>query len=117
MFIRTEIQSGELPAIFQRLFEIVPHRQWERRIAEFKYREQRNRFLGSYFDDKFPIERALGRALEYRKSTGRYPRVTGSPHIHFYELYSFAATLVRVYQRLSATGQRSLAGRLRGGLI
>jgi len=97
MQIATTTYSPDLPAIFRRLFEIVPKDQWRRRAGELHRREQQNPFLTAYFDDKFPIERALTRALLHHKKTGKYPEVDTLTNTGFYELYSFASTFVRVY--------------------
>jgi hypothetical protein len=51
----------------------------------------------AYFDNKFPIERALTRALLHHKKTGKYTELDTLTNTGFYELYSFASTLVRVY--------------------
>jgi hypothetical protein len=70
MQIATTTYSAELPALFRRLFEIVPKDQWRRRANELHAREQTNPFLTAYFDDHFPIERALMRAKPYTAASG-----------------------------------------------
>jgi hypothetical protein len=107
---------AELPALFRRLFEIVPKDQWRRRANELLAREQTNPFLTAYFDDQFPIERALMRALSYHKEKGKYPEIDTVLNTEFYELYSFVGTLVRVHQRLSPAARHRLRGCLRDGL-
>lgn len=116
MQIGTRTYSSELPALFRRLFEIVPKDQWRRRASELRIREQKNPFLTAYFDDQFPIERALMRALSSHKERGRYPQIDSVLDTEFYELYSFVSTLVRVHQRLSPAARHRLRGCLRDGL-
>jgi hypothetical protein len=72
--------------------------------------------LVEYFDDKFPLERALKRAIAYRRATSRYPSMNGPGDDQYYQLYSFAFAVVRAHARLSSRGQTRLCGSLRDGL-
>jgi hypothetical protein len=106
----------ELPAIFRDLFRIAPWEWWRRRERELDAREQRNPYLAEYFDDKFPLERALTRAMAYRRATSRYPSINDSADVQYYQLYSFAFAVVRTHANLSPRGQTRLCGYLKDGL-
>jgi hypothetical protein len=69
-----------------------------------------------YFDDKFPLERALKRAVAYRRVASRYPSIYGSGEAQYYQLYSFAFAAVCAHAGLSSGGQTRLCGYLKDGL-
>ena len=116
MQVPTTVYSYEVPAIFQDISTIVPMTVWKRRGQGLEHLEHANPFLGPYFEDKYPIERSIYRALSYRSKTGRYPRVRGSKAARIYELYSFLNSIRYVYQQLSNSGKTRLRGRLQDGL-
>lgn len=116
MRLSVEAYSQDIPRIIRQLFEIVAWDQWRRRIRELEAREQQIPELAEYFDDKYPIERALGRARAFHKRFGHYPHLTDTTGPQLYELYAFASMLTRVHARLSPAGKSRLAGVLKSGL-
>jgi hypothetical protein len=83
------LQRGDIPATIRNSTEGI---SGGGALASFTGASKKTRFL-AYFDDKFPIERALTRALLHHKKTGKYPEVDTLTNTGFYELYSFAKRL------------------------
>lgn len=116
MRVDTTVFAIELPAIIRDLFRIAPWEWWRRREKELDARERKNPYLVEYFDDKFPLERALKRVVAYHRATSRYPSMAGSGEVQYYQLYSFSFAVVRAHARLSSHGQTRLCGYLKDGL-
>jgi hypothetical protein len=115
MRINNAIHKDEVASLFQKLFEIAPYGLWRRRLSELDNKEKQNPFLSSFFDSRYSIERTFQYAYRYYRATGRYPDVTiGGERI--FDLYSFAAGIVRVYEQLTEIGRARLRGCLRDGL-
>lgn len=89
---------------------------WHNRLQELDRRERENPHLSEYLDDRYRLERALARAVAYRRATSRYPSVRDSDDLAYYDLYSFAATVGRAYPGLSPGGKGRLRGYLRDGI-
>lgn len=112
MHFDTDVHSAELPALFRRFFEFVPDASWDRRFRTFQSQIEVNPLIETYLDLRFPIERAMHRAIEYWTRTGGYPPMEAG----YYDLYGFVATGSRVYARLTNSAKHSMASQLRGAL-
>jgi len=95
---------------------IAPLDLWRRRSDELKERARQNPFLEQYFDEKYSVERTFSRVVTYRKSTGRYPKISRTQDHEIFKLYGFANALTRVYANLSSQAQARLRGAVRDGL-
>src|SRR5262249_3635967 len=88
-----------------------PYELWESRAEELALQERQNRHFTNYFNERFAIERAVYEIVHHERQSGRLPRIDSPLGARCYEAFAFAATLVRVYQRLSHGGRNRL-GRL-----
>src|ERR1700730_6215210 len=116
MRIESRTHRSELPKIFRQMFVIAPLDLWRRRSDELKERERYYTFVGRYFDEKYSVERTVSHVVTYRRSTGRYPKISGTQDHEIFKLYSFASALTRVYANLSSQAQDRLRGAVRDGL-
>jgi hypothetical protein len=116
MQISITINDAELPERLRQIFEIVPKSIWRHRCAALADRERHNPHLSNYFDERYTIERHLGRALAYWSQQERLPSVKGPDGGRYYHLYSFIHVLSWVYPCLSAKGQARVRGCLMDGL-
>jgi hypothetical protein len=116
MKISITINEAELPQRFEEVFKILPKEVWRRRAVELAERERQSPHWSAYFDERYPIERFLDRALNHWSKVGKLPPVSGPDGGRYYDLYSFIHVLSSVYPRLSLTGQSRVHGRLRDGL-
>jgi hypothetical protein len=108
MYVDNEIHEAELPGILRRLWEIAPYGLWESRADELALQERQNRHFATYFNERFAIERAIYEIVHHERQSGRLPRIESPLGAKCYGAFAFAATLVRVYQRLSEGGRKRL---------
>jgi hypothetical protein len=116
MRISIAVNEDELPERFRQVFKIVSEEAWRRRAADLSGRERQNPHLDDYFDERYPIERFLDRAMAHWSQRSRLPPVRGPDGGRYYQLYSFIHILSSVYPCLSPIGQLRVHGYLRHGL-
>jgi len=112
MLFEPKLNEAEIPRLMQGIAKFAPYGLWKKRIKWLEEKIQQNPLLTDYFDREFLIERSYDVAHCYHEVTGRYPDVSEKN----YELYSFLATALLVYERLTEKGQYRLRGSIRGGL-
>jgi hypothetical protein len=106
------MHERDIPAVMRAVFRVAPYALWKRRWKVWADQEKANPFLTEYFDSEFRIERSFDVSYEYYLSRHKVPQLDPLG----YELFSFLALLVGVYQRLSEKGQTRLAGAVRDAL-
>jgi hypothetical protein len=102
----------DIPTVMRSVFQLAPYKLWKHRWKEWEEQEKSNLFLTDYFNTQFRIERSFEVTYHYYLARHRVPQLDPLG----YELFSFLALLVGVYQRLSPKGQVRLAGSVRDGL-
>ena len=116
MLFDVHTHTSEMPALLSRALQISTPTAWERRAEAFARQIQGNPLLEDYIQNRHGVERAMERAMRYKRATGRLPNVVNKDDPALYRLFSFIAMLARVHQRLSPAAQKTLAGRVRGCL-
>lgn len=110
----TDLDPAGLPATLRLMTGIVDWRTWQRRIESLRLGSNANPYWQHYLHERHGLELAFGDVRRYRMTTGRCPWPPRTPEE--YRLYSFLATAVRVYPRLSERAQARFAGALRSAL-
>jgi hypothetical protein len=80
----------------------------DKRVAGFQQQERTNPLLVSHFRNNFPLEFALAKVRNYRKSTGRLPKGE-----EYHALYSFLVSTHRIHVALPEEVKTPFEGRLR----
>jgi hypothetical protein len=106
------MHERDIPTVMKSVFRLAPYKLWKHRWKEWAEQEKSNPFLTDYFNIQFRIERSFDVTYEYYLARHKVPQLDPLG----YELFSFLALLVGVYQRLSPKGQTRLAGSVRDGL-
>jgi hypothetical protein len=106
------MRERDIPTVMRSVFRVAPYKLWKHRWNEWAEQEKANPFLTDYLNTQFRIERSFEVTYEYYLSRHKVPELDPLG----YELFSFLALLVGVYQRLSPKGQTRLAGSVRDGL-
>ena len=88
---------------------------WESNIERFTAEARHNPFAPYYFAERHQYELAMARVRRFKKKAGRVPDIARAD-AETHRLYSFAAMLSIIYDRLPRKGQASLVGRIRGAL-
>lgn len=109
------VYTAEMSALLTRVVQIATPAACRRRAEAFTSQIRANPLIMHYVNERFPIERTLDRVLRYKNSTGRLPNIVDEQNPALHRLFSFVAMVARVHQRLPPHGQKTLAGRIRGG--
>ena len=104
---------AEIAPLFRRFVAITGWKPWKGRLAALEQRVKDNPFLGEYFAERYPLELEMEQLHRRLRRGGKFSLPATYREV---ALLSFVATVSRVYRRLSAQGQRRLAGMLRSGL-
>ena len=112
MRFEQSMHERDIPTVMKSVFQLVPYKLWKRRWKEWAEQEKVNPFLTDYLTAQFRIERSFEVTYEYYLARHKVPQLDALG----YELFSFLALLIGVYQRLSPKGQTRLAGSVRDGL-
>jgi hypothetical protein len=116
MLFDAHVYTAEMPALLARAVQIATPAACRRRTEAFASQIRANPLITHYVNERFPIERAWDQVLRYKNSTGRLPSIVDEESPALHRLFAFAAMAARVHHRLSPRGQKTLAGRIRGGL-
>jgi hypothetical protein len=91
------MHDRDIPTVMKSVFRLAPYKLWKHRWKEWAEQEKSNPFLTDYFNIQFRIERSFDVTYEYYLARHKVPQLDPLG----YELFSFLALLVGVYQRLS----------------
>jgi len=106
--------AEQLPRLLRLFLEIVGREPWEKRARDIVTQLTQVPVLRDILVERHQIEIEFARLLTEIQDTGRVvTKVDGQGR---YELFAFIATVARVFERLSTTGQKRLRGMLRDGL-
>ena len=114
--MRFDIDAHDWQAIelLGRLVQISGPAPWNRKVRALRQQVSSNPFLREWQAERNAIELKLAELFDAAKAHGKFPvHVQDQSH---YELYGFAAGVVRIYERLSDKGKKRLEGMLRDGL-
>jgi hypothetical protein len=115
MRLDASMPANQLDAAIVRAVSLGTVTAWESSVAKFTAEARHNPFAPHYFAERYNYELAMAQVRRFRRSAGRVPdvaRADGDTH----RLYSFAAMLSIVYDRLPKAGRKSLSGRVQGAL-
>jgi hypothetical protein len=112
MLLDPAVSIADVPGYIRFLIQLAGASAWEERERDFSQQIRENPPFENYVNERFAIERAMATVLRYRRNTRRYPAASAD----IGRLYALAAMVARVYPRLSAAAQKTLAGRIAGGL-
>ncbi|MGH9908661.1 MAG: hypothetical protein ACRD8U_24135, partial [Pyrinomonadaceae bacterium] len=114
--MRFEIDLLETEAVstLNQLFAIPGIEPWRRKFTSLERQLNENGFLRDWQIEHHGIELKLFELLDDYERTGTFPvQVRDFRH---YNLYSFVAGVVRIYEQLSSAGKTRLKGMLIDGL-
>lgn len=109
------IDTDQIPHVVQRLVELGTWKAWSGRFQSINDQIKANPLMERHLLDWYEIECALQRALNYKKSTGRFPRITSADKA-MHRMFGFAAALTKVHEYLSPKGANTLESKVRGYL-
>jgi hypothetical protein len=114
MLFVPEVYQSEFPLLFENLLQITGAVPWIKRTEWIKKPCQRNPLLKDYFTEHHSLE------IHFEKVHKEWVRTRHEPadpkDAERYKFYAFVTQLIRVYDRLSSTGQNRLRGMLIDGL-
>jgi hypothetical protein len=109
----TDASPEELPYFLSRFIQIVEFDKLRRRLIHLQERSEDIAWRAFSFE-RLGMEMALAHTLNYKRVTGRFPDILKSPD--HYRIFSFMATVVKIYDRLSQMGKTRLRGELKKAL-
>jgi hypothetical protein len=114
MRFEIDVHDTEIVSLLERLLAITRPDPWVRKWRTLEQQARENQFLREWHSERNGIELAFGRLLSMQNAQGKFPvQVQDETQ---YELYGFAAGVVRIYEQLSAKGKTRLNGMIRDGL-
>lgn len=108
------VKDTEVISLVSRFIAITGEGPWVRKFRVLQQQGIENPFLKQWQLERAGIEMKLGHLLARQESEGRFP-ILPEDERH-YDLYGFAAGIVRIHERLSPAAQRRLRGMLLDGL-
>lgn len=115
MYFNPSLPDSELDAAITKLVSLAGLQFWEGSISKLAHEARYNPFAAHYFAERFEYEIAMAAVRQFRKTRGRVPGVA-TADAKTMRLYSFAAMLSNVFDRLPLTAQKALTRRLQGAL-
>ena len=110
MYFPPEVEDSEIPSVIRRLKEITGWKPWEKRLTWLREGVKKSVAMPHFWQERFELELAFSTIHRRYKITGKYPRKNLT--IDQQRFLSFAAMVVRCYERLSQHGQKRLRGML-----
>lgn len=114
MWFDIDVHDWEIVSLLERLVAITGPDPWVRKLRTLQQQARENPFLAQWQSERNGIELTFGMLLAAQNAQGRFPVQIQSQAQ--YELYGFAAGVVRIYEQLSVKGKTRLHGMLRDGL-
>lgn len=111
--ILAEAAPSDLPAMFRKVTAIAGLEAWRHREEGLRSLQESNPLWRPFIRRRYSLELTFGDVCRHIRNTGRIP---WSPHSELTRLYSFVASLDRVFDVLSPLGKKKLAGAVRSGL-
>ena len=109
------LSSEDIGPAITRAYAIGTPAGWQNAVKKISEEIRHNPFAVNFFSDRYSFELAMQGVREYRRKTDRVPDITKvDPETH--RLCAFAAMLSAVHERLPPSAQKTLEGRVKGGL-
>src|ERR1044071_4374707 len=109
-----DVYDHEVVPLLNRLVGITGEGPWLKKFGTLQQQFKENAFLRDWMVERHGVELKFAELLVREAREGRFP-VELQDRLQ-YELFAFAAGVVRIYDRLSAPGQNRLRGMLLDGL-
>lgn len=114
MRFETELHDYEVEPLLDRLLQITGDPPWFKKFEALQEHLDQNEFLGPYQVEHHGLELKFRELLGQYERSGVFPLKVQDPQQ--YELYAFAAGVVRIHDLLSHVGKNRLRGMLLDGL-
>jgi hypothetical protein len=114
MKLNIDVHDREIISLLERLVAITGPEPWVRKLRALEHQAGENPFLRKWQLERNCIELTFGQMLASRDAQGRFP--VAIQNQMQYELYGFAAGVVRIYEQLTPRGRARVHGMLRDGL-
>lgn len=114
MRLEIDLHDYDVVPLLNRMIEITGIAPWNRKFESLQQQLTRNNFLREYQIQHNGIELKVYELFLEHERTGAFPVALRDQQQ--YELYGFAAGLVRIYETLSPAGKHRLRGMLIDGL-
>src|SRR5262245_9142716 len=99
-----DLHESEIVPTLTRLLAVTGEARWLKKFQTLGQQFKENPFLREWMIERHGVELKLAELLVRQAREGRFP-VALQDHLQ-YELYAFAAGVVRIYDQLSPRGQK-----------
>lgn len=111
----TEIDTAEIPYIYERFANVICESHWQRRVAALKQEMKGNRFISRYIRDENTVVFQLEHLRRLREKYGVVPQAEAA-NVEIYQAAGFAAQVLSIMDASAAAEARQLKRRVHGAI-